>query len=281
MREGRVDYEGAGRLLRFYEDGLHGYTYLEGIGRSSAGRQFTIHDSQTAGLEPGARSRLLQRRRQVVGGDAVPEQERHDGESARRRRSRSRRRRPRTSPARVTSPDLAPRAAAAGRSRRSPAARRCRRARCRRCRRPARVVSSVRCFDCRSNAKRCPHGGGPRPRPRPAAPAPAAAPGRCVPRISRAAVHQQAVRLLDDVAALHEHRRLAVPHLEDLQRGRVRHVDGAVGRRGQVVEELGALDLHARRDPCRSRCRCPPPRRCRPPTARRRRCAGPWARSAR
>jgi arginine decarboxylase len=30
VRENRVDYEGAGRLLRFYEDGLHGYTYLEG-----------------------------------------------------------------------------------------------------------------------------------------------------------------------------------------------------------------------------------------------------------
>ena len=28
VREGRVDYEGAGRLLRFYEDGLHGYTAL-------------------------------------------------------------------------------------------------------------------------------------------------------------------------------------------------------------------------------------------------------------
>jgi arginine decarboxylase len=27
---GLIDYEGAGRLLRFYEDGLHGYTYLEG-----------------------------------------------------------------------------------------------------------------------------------------------------------------------------------------------------------------------------------------------------------
>lgn len=27
---GRIDYEGAGQLLRFYEDGLHGYTYLEG-----------------------------------------------------------------------------------------------------------------------------------------------------------------------------------------------------------------------------------------------------------
>jgi hypothetical protein len=25
-----MDYEGAGQLLRFYEDGLHGYTYLEG-----------------------------------------------------------------------------------------------------------------------------------------------------------------------------------------------------------------------------------------------------------
>jgi arginine decarboxylase len=30
VREGRMDYEGAGQLLRFYEDGLHGYTYLEG-----------------------------------------------------------------------------------------------------------------------------------------------------------------------------------------------------------------------------------------------------------
>ena len=30
VRAGRVDYEGAGCLLRFYEDGLHGYTYLEG-----------------------------------------------------------------------------------------------------------------------------------------------------------------------------------------------------------------------------------------------------------
>ena len=29
VRAGRLDYEGAGRLLRFYEDGLHGYTYLE------------------------------------------------------------------------------------------------------------------------------------------------------------------------------------------------------------------------------------------------------------
>jgi len=30
VREGRIDNEAAGRLLRFYEDGLHGYTYLEG-----------------------------------------------------------------------------------------------------------------------------------------------------------------------------------------------------------------------------------------------------------
>jgi arginine decarboxylase len=30
VREGRVDNEGAGRILRFYEDGLQGYTYLEG-----------------------------------------------------------------------------------------------------------------------------------------------------------------------------------------------------------------------------------------------------------
>ncbi len=30
VRAGRIDYEGSGRLLRFYEDGLYGYTYLEG-----------------------------------------------------------------------------------------------------------------------------------------------------------------------------------------------------------------------------------------------------------
>jgi len=30
VREGRIDYEQAGRLLRFYEEGLRGYTYLEG-----------------------------------------------------------------------------------------------------------------------------------------------------------------------------------------------------------------------------------------------------------
>ena len=30
VRAGLIDYEGAGNLLRFYEDGLHGYTYLEG-----------------------------------------------------------------------------------------------------------------------------------------------------------------------------------------------------------------------------------------------------------
>jgi arginine decarboxylase len=29
VRDGRVDFEESGRMLRFYEDGLHGYTYLE------------------------------------------------------------------------------------------------------------------------------------------------------------------------------------------------------------------------------------------------------------
>jgi arginine decarboxylase len=29
VRDGRIDFEESGRLLRFYEDGLHGYTYLE------------------------------------------------------------------------------------------------------------------------------------------------------------------------------------------------------------------------------------------------------------
>jgi arginine decarboxylase len=29
VRDGRLDFEESGRLLRFYEDGLHGYTYLE------------------------------------------------------------------------------------------------------------------------------------------------------------------------------------------------------------------------------------------------------------
>jgi arginine decarboxylase len=32
VREGRIDFEESGRLLRFYEDGLHGYTYLEDPG---------------------------------------------------------------------------------------------------------------------------------------------------------------------------------------------------------------------------------------------------------
>jgi arginine decarboxylase len=29
VRSGRLGYEESGRLLRFYEDGLNGYTYLE------------------------------------------------------------------------------------------------------------------------------------------------------------------------------------------------------------------------------------------------------------
>jgi arginine decarboxylase len=32
VRDGRIDFEESGRLLRFYEDGLHGYTYLEDPG---------------------------------------------------------------------------------------------------------------------------------------------------------------------------------------------------------------------------------------------------------
>ena len=35
LREGRVGYEESGRLMRFYEDGLQGYTYLEDV-RSDA-----------------------------------------------------------------------------------------------------------------------------------------------------------------------------------------------------------------------------------------------------
>jgi arginine decarboxylase len=31
LREGRLGYEESGRLLRFYEEGLHGYTYLEDV----------------------------------------------------------------------------------------------------------------------------------------------------------------------------------------------------------------------------------------------------------
>ena len=29
LREGQIGYEESGRLLRFYEEGLNGYTYLE------------------------------------------------------------------------------------------------------------------------------------------------------------------------------------------------------------------------------------------------------------
>jgi arginine decarboxylase len=32
VRENRMNFEESGRLLRFYEDGLHGYTYLEDPG---------------------------------------------------------------------------------------------------------------------------------------------------------------------------------------------------------------------------------------------------------
>jgi arginine decarboxylase len=31
LREGRLGYEESGRLLKFYEEGLHGYTYLEDV----------------------------------------------------------------------------------------------------------------------------------------------------------------------------------------------------------------------------------------------------------
>ena len=31
LREGKIGYEESGRLLKFYEEGLHGYTYLENV----------------------------------------------------------------------------------------------------------------------------------------------------------------------------------------------------------------------------------------------------------
>jgi len=31
LREGRLSYEESGALLKFYEEGLHGYTYLEDV----------------------------------------------------------------------------------------------------------------------------------------------------------------------------------------------------------------------------------------------------------
>jgi arginine decarboxylase len=31
LREGRLNYEQSGSLLKFYEEGLHGYTYLEDV----------------------------------------------------------------------------------------------------------------------------------------------------------------------------------------------------------------------------------------------------------
>jgi arginine decarboxylase len=31
LREGKVTYEESGALLKFYEEGLHGYTYLEDV----------------------------------------------------------------------------------------------------------------------------------------------------------------------------------------------------------------------------------------------------------
>jgi arginine decarboxylase len=37
LREGRIGYEESGRIMRFYEEGLHGYTYLEGVGNGENG----------------------------------------------------------------------------------------------------------------------------------------------------------------------------------------------------------------------------------------------------
>jgi arginine decarboxylase len=31
LREGRLTYEESGALVHFYEEGLHGYTYLEDV----------------------------------------------------------------------------------------------------------------------------------------------------------------------------------------------------------------------------------------------------------
>ena len=48
VREGRIGYEEAGRFLRFYEDGLQGYTYLEEAeGNSSAAIRFPRRDTRT------------------------------------------------------------------------------------------------------------------------------------------------------------------------------------------------------------------------------------------
>jgi arginine decarboxylase len=38
VRAGRLDYEASGRLLKFYEDGLNGYTYLEERPRATTSR---------------------------------------------------------------------------------------------------------------------------------------------------------------------------------------------------------------------------------------------------
>ena len=80
VRAGRVDYEGAGRLLRFYEDGLHGYTYLGGI----AVRRLPVFRPAYPGRSEDRAATSPQACCQVVGGDAVLEQERHDRELARR-----------------------------------------------------------------------------------------------------------------------------------------------------------------------------------------------------
>jgi arginine decarboxylase len=31
LREGKITYEESGSMLKFYEEGLHGYTYLEDV----------------------------------------------------------------------------------------------------------------------------------------------------------------------------------------------------------------------------------------------------------
>jgi hypothetical protein len=47
LREGRLGYEESGRLLKFYEEGLHGYTYLR-MCTSSRGERRSRRQSDRA-----------------------------------------------------------------------------------------------------------------------------------------------------------------------------------------------------------------------------------------
>ena len=113
----------------------------------------------------------------------------------------------------------------------------------------------------------------PRPAPRPRAPADA---DRSEDQARP--VHEQSVRDIDLLGAFDEDRRLPILDRVDAREVRVRRVDRPILRRREIVEELRAIDLDARGDAARSRCRSTRLRRCQSPRACRPHFECPWGR---